>query len=35
LRPDDVVVVVVGDAAAVADDLSATGLPVEVVTDED
>jgi zinc protease len=35
LRPDDVVVVVVGDAATVADDLNATGLPVEVVTDED
>ena len=35
LRPDDAVIVVVGDASAVADDLSATGLPVEVVTDED
>jgi predicted Zn-dependent peptidase len=35
LRPDDVVVVVVGDAAAVGDDLSAIGLPVEVIADED
>lgn len=35
LRPDDAVVVVVGDATVVADDLSATGLPVEVVVDED
>ena len=32
---DDVVAVVVGDASAVADDLTALGLPVEVVTDED
>lgn len=36
LRPDDLVAVVVGDAAAVADDLRATGLgPVEVLADED
>jgi zinc protease len=35
LRPDDLVAVVVGDAAAVADELRATGLgPVEVLTDE-
>ena len=33
LRPDDMVIVVVGDAAAVQGDL--TGLPLEVVTDED
>jgi predicted Zn-dependent peptidase len=33
LRPDDMVIVVVGDAAAVRGDL--TGLPLEVVTDED
>jgi predicted Zn-dependent peptidase len=33
LRPDDTVIVVVGDAAAVQGDL--TGLPLEVVTDED
>ena len=35
LRPEDVVAVVVGDASVVADDLTALGLPVEVVTDED
>ena len=35
LHPDDAVVVVVGDAASVADDLSALGLPVEVVTDDE
>jgi len=34
LRPDDAIIVVVGDAASVADDLNATGLPVEVVTDD-
>lgn len=33
LRPDDAVIVIVGDAAAVRGDL--TGLPLEVVTDED
>jgi zinc protease len=33
LRPDDMVIVVVGDADAVRGDL--TGLPLEVVTDED
>lgn len=34
LRPDDLVIVVVGDAAAVAEPLRATGLaPVEVVPD--
>jgi zinc protease len=33
LRPDDMVIVVVGDAAAVQGDL--TGLPLEVVADED
>ena len=33
LRPDEAVIVVVGDAAAVRDDL--TGLPLEVVSDED
>jgi zinc protease len=33
LRPDEAVIVVVGDAAAVRDDFS--GLPLEVVSDED
>ena len=33
LRPDEAVIVVVGDAAAVRDDFS--GLPLEVVTDEE
>jgi predicted Zn-dependent peptidase len=33
LRPDEAVIVVVGDAAAVRDDL--TGMPLEVVSDED
>lgn len=33
LRPDDTVIVVVGDAGAVQGDL--TGLPLEVVSDED
>jgi predicted Zn-dependent peptidase len=36
LRPDELAMVVVGDAAAIGDDLRATGLgPVEVVHDED
>ncbi|MDQ1696934.1 MAG: zinc protease [Frankiaceae bacterium] len=36
LRPDEVVAVVVGDAAAIGDDVRATGLgPVDVVRDED
>jgi zinc protease len=36
LRPDEAVAVVVGDAAAIGDDLRATGIgPVEVVTDDD
>ena len=34
LRPDDALIVVVGDAAVVGDDLRATGLAVEVVADE-
>jgi predicted Zn-dependent peptidase len=36
IRPDDLVAVVVGDAATIAEDLRATGIgPVEVVKDED
>ena len=35
LRPDDLVTVVVGDAAGFADELRAAGLgPVEVISDE-